>query len=470
MLRSLLIRQDTLQHMLVIVFHHSASDGWSRNVLKRDVSTVYNALLRGDEPSLPALPVRYVDFAVWQRQQLAGAKLDSLLAYWRKRLDNLPTLALPTTRQRPARMDYTGDVIHHLLPASLIASLQALALQQQGTLYMALLAGFQLMLMRYSKQDDIAVGTAIAGRNKPELENLIGFFVNTLVMRGDLSGNPRFIDLLARTRETVLQAYAHQEMPFEKLVEALNPRREDGRNPLIQVLLTLQNFPPLELELDGIQADLVNLHDQTTRVDLSIVMYPTEAGLDCRVVYATCLFDREHVQQMLNHWTTLLHAIIEAPETPVLQLPMLDKRERRLMLADWNDTHKVWPENSCLHLLLNQQAQRSPDAPAVITDDGQLSYRQLHGKANQLAHYLQSLGVGPDVLVGICMDRSTDMLVALLATLKAGGLMYRWIGVSPRAAALHARRRLSRCRADSTSSQRRIAGLPHSRVYRYRYR
>ena len=419
--RGLLIRLKKAEHLFALSLHHVATDGWSQSILVRELSQAYSAMLGGREVNWRPLPVQYADYALWQRAWLRDEVVEHLLAYWREKLADVPVLELPTDRPRPPRMSYRGEVEWFTLPTELTARLKALARQENATLFMTLLAAFQVLLLRYSGQEDFTVGTPVAGRNRPELEGLIGFFVNTLVLRAGLGGNPGFRELLARTRTTALEAYAHQDLPFEKLVEALNHERDLSRNPLFQVMFALQNLPEETLELAGVEAERIPLHNGTAKFDLSLAV--TEVGDELQGVleYSTDLFDDSRIRRLTGHFRSLLGGIVEAPDTPIWQLPLLTQVERDQLLVRWNDTTTDHPRERSVHELFEAQAERSPEAVAVVYEDQCLSYRELEHEANQLAHYLVERGVGPGVLVGVCLERSVEMVVGILGVLKAGG-------------------------------------------------
>ncbi len=421
MLRAGLAQLDDAEWVLVLTMHHVASDGWSLSVLDRELETFYAGLDSASPAALPPLPLQYSDYSEWQRRWLSGAVLEGQLRYWRERLQDLSPLELPADRPRPARLSYRGDLQRFDLPSELVAALKALARQHNATLYMVLLAAFQVLLMRYSGQEDIAVGTPVAGRNRPELEGLIGFFVNTLVMRGDLSGNPRFIDLLARTRQHALDAYAHQDLPFEKLVEALRPERDMSRNPLFQVMFVLQNTPEAELHLPGLDCERLSLHNGTAKFDLSLSLTETRDGLAGILEYSSDLFDAARIERLAGHFGRLLEGIVAAPGQRIGQLPLLTEAERHQLLVEWNDTATDYPRDRCVHELFEAQVARTPEAIAVVMGERQLGYRELDARANQLAHYLRGLGVGPEVMVGLCLERSPELVIGILAILKAGG-------------------------------------------------
>jgi amino acid adenylation domain-containing protein len=421
LLRALLIRIDPQEHLLVLVLHHIVSDGWSMGVLYGELSTLYQAQLEDRQAQLPPLPIQYADYALWQREQLQGQLLERELGYWRKRLDGLSTLELPTDRPRPPRPSYRGASQPVYIEARLSEALKRLARAQQCTPFMALLTAFATLLQRYSGLADIAVGSPIAGRNRSQLEGLIGFFVNTLVLRTDASGDPSFLELLARVRECTLDAYAHQELPFEKLVQELRPQRDPSRNPLTQVMFALQNTPGKELSLPGLRCCRVQLCTDTAKFDLTLSLSEEPDGLRGQLEYATDLFEAGTIERMVGHWRVLLEAIVADPGQAISQLPLLTEAERRQLLIEWNDTAAEYPRDRCIHQLFEAQVERTPEATALVYETQQLTYGELNARANRLAHHLRSLGVGPEVLVGVCLERSLELVVGLLAILKAGG-------------------------------------------------
>jgi amino acid adenylation domain-containing protein len=410
------------QHsILQLTFHHIIFDGWSANVFMRELSALYNAFTQGHVTTLPELPIQYGDYALWQQQWLQGDVLEQLFAYWTQQLADIPTLELPTDKARPAIPSFKGQTQRFVLSTELVAKLKELSRREGVTLFMTLLAAFQVLLSRYSGQDDIVVGTPTAGRIRPELEELFGFFVNTLVLRTDTSANPSFIELLGRVRKVALGAYAHQAMPFEKLVEMLRLHRDRNRNPLYQVMFVLQNTADANLQLNDIQADYLQAGTETAKFDLTLELVETPDGLSGRVEYATDLFEAATITRLIGHFQTLLKGIIADPETRLSDLPLLTESERHQLLVEWNNTTVDFPSHYCLHHLFEQQVERTPDTVAIVHEDQQLTYHELNARANQLAHYLRKLGIGSDTLVGICMERSIDMMVGLLGVLKAGG-------------------------------------------------
>jgi amino acid adenylation domain-containing protein len=421
LLRMILVRLDEDEHVLLVSMHHIISDGWSMGVFVRELTTLYNAFIAGQPSPLPELPLQYADFAVWQRRWLQGEVLEAQMRYWTQQLGEAAPLELPTDYPRPAVQTFRGTRQGVLLSATFSEELKQMSQREGVTLFMTLLAAFQVLLARYSGQSDISVGTPIANRHRSEVEGLIGFFVNTLVLRGDLSSNPSFQELLGRLREVCLGAYAHQDVPFEKLVEVLQPERDLSRSPLFQVMLILQNVPRPTEDLANITLNPLEHEDTTAKFDLTLAITDTGQGLYCGVEYNTDLFEAGTIGRLLDHWQTLLAGIVAHPEQNLSQLPFMTKIEQSQVLVDWNDTATAYPKNECIHQLFEEQVKCTPDAVAVLFEDEQITYSDLNDRANQLGHHLRTLGVGPDVLVGICMKRSMDMLVGLLAILKAGG-------------------------------------------------
>ena len=421
LLRVKLLRLDGEDHVILLTFHHIVSDGWSTDILIREVAALYTAFCAGRPSSLPQLPIQYADFALWQRQWLEGEALNNQLAYWQQQLTGeLPILQLPTDRPRPTVQTYAGKTLSFIFPNSLTEELKSLSKQEGVTLFMTLLAGFKTLLYRYTGQADILVGSPIANRNRTEIENLIGFFVNTLVLRTDLSGNPSFRELLGRVRETTLGAYAHQDLPFEKLVEELQPERNLSRTPLFQVMFVFQNAPTATLELPGLNIQPLEVKTETAKFDLTLNIQNTVAELTGTIEYNTDLFDETTISRLVKHFETLLTGIVANPQQQLGNLPLLTTTEQQQLL-EWNNTETDFGNQLCLHQLFEAQVEKTPDAVAVVFDNEQLTYQELNQQANQVAHYLQKLGVGPEVLVGICVERSLLMVIGILAILKAGG-------------------------------------------------
>jgi amino acid adenylation domain-containing protein len=421
--RATLLRVAPDEHVLLLTMHHIISDAWSMGILIREVAALYEAFTRGQKSPLPELPIQYADFAHWQRQWLEGERLDAQLSYWREQLADIPALLeLPTDRPRPAVQTYRGASETFRLSRELTEELQRLSRQEGATLFMTLLAAFQALLARYADTSEVAVGTPIAGRSRAELEGLIGFFVNTLVLRTDLSGQPTFLELLGRVREVTLEAYAHQDVPFEKLVEELQPARELSHAPLFQVMFTLQNAPRPSLELPGLKLAQVELDAGTAMFDLSLSVEETPRGLFGVFEYNTDLFDASTIRRLAAHLQNLLAGVVAAPRRRVSDVLLLNGDEQRLLLSAWNETREDYPSEKPLHEFIEAQAERTPDAFALFFEDETLTYGELNARANQLAHYLMSrAAVAPETVVGICMERSLEMVIALLGIMKAGG-------------------------------------------------
>jgi amino acid adenylation domain-containing protein len=446
LLRALLLRLSATEHVLVVNMHHVVSDGWSIGVFVRELGALYRAFHDGQPSPLPPLPVQYADFAAWQRGWLAGDVLDTQLAWWRGQLAGLPAvLELPTDRPRPAVQSFRGASVALVLPAGLARDLAALARRRGATFYMALLAGFQALLARHGAGEDIPIGSPVANRTRAELEPLIGFFVNTLVLRGDLTGSgagpdyadlladarpgyagglvgarPGYAGLLARTREATLGAYAHQDVPFEKLVEVLQPERSLAHAPLFQVMLILQNAPGGALDLPGLTLAPVPAAIEAEKFDLTWTFWETAEGLQGGLSYARDLFDRATAERLAGRFAILLAGAVADPETAYLDLPLLTEQERNQLLVDWTNTGEIDGEGT-LAGLFAAQAARTPEAQALIVGDERLTYAELAARAASLARHLCHLGVGPEERVAVCANRSADLIVALLAVLEAGG-------------------------------------------------
>ncbi|MGB8508751.1 MAG: amino acid adenylation domain-containing protein, partial [Pyrinomonadaceae bacterium] len=421
LLRLTLLRLADDEHMLLLMTHHIVSDGWSIGVLVRELSALYEAF-SNDRPSpLPELPIQYADYAVWQREHLSGEAVEEQLAYWRKQLDELPALELPTDHPQPLAHSYDGTQQTLVLPKKLGEDLKALSRREGTTLFMTLLAAWQILLARYSGSEDIVVGTPIAGRTRGELEGLVGFFVNALVMRTDLSGDPTFRELLGRVREVALGAYAHQDLPFEKLVEEFQPDRDVNHNPLFQVVFVLQNAPREALELAGLTLESVKVESGKTRFDLTMGVADRGQGLSLSLEYKTALYTEATISRMLGHFKTLLEGIVAAPDERISELPLMAGDELRQLLVKRAETKPDYRQNICIHQLFEQQVARTPGAVAVVFEQQSLTYDRLNRLANRLARHLRMRGVGPESLVGVMCDRSLEMVVSLLAILKAGG-------------------------------------------------
>ncbi|MDT5271751.1 MAG: hypothetical protein QOH49_3937, partial [Acidobacteriota bacterium] len=422
LVRVSLLQLSEREHVLLLTMHHIISDGWSLDVLFSELSTLYGARLRGVPSPLAPLPIQYADFAQWQRDRLQGELFEAQVSYWKRQLDGAAArLELPADRPRPAVQTYNGAVESLPLSAEFGDGLKKLSRQSGATLYMTLLAAFKVLLSRYSGQSDIVVGSPIANRNRAEIEPLIGFFVNTLVLRTDLSGDPTFEELLERVREMALDAYAHQDVPFEKLVEELQPERDLSRHPLFQVMFVLEDDPSLSLELAGTSARWMPVDNGTAKMDLILRVTETDEGLVGAVEYNTDLFDAATIKRLVDNFRVLLEGIVARPNEQISSLPLISEAERHQLLHIFNRPAASYRQDVCLTRLFEAQVERTPDAAAVSFEREQLTYSELNRRANQLARHLRELGVGPEVLVGICVERSLEMVVGLLGILKAGG-------------------------------------------------
>jgi amino acid adenylation domain-containing protein len=431
LLRATLLRLDDEDHVVLLTMHHIISDGWSIGVLVGELNALYRAFSGGRPSPLPELPIQYADFAEWQRGWLQGEVLEAQISYWKRQLAGATNvLELPTDRPRPALQSSSGASFSLKLPVSLTEELKAIGQREGATLFMTLLAAFQTLLYRYSGQEDISVGTPIANRTRAEIEPLIGLFINTLVLRGDLSGEPSFRELLQRVRQASLGAFAHQDLPFEMLVEALQPERDLSRTPLFQVMFILQNAPtPSTVNRDSpqqsdlLQSDLLvsalDVDSGTATFDLTLSMAEQVDGLDASVEYSTDLFDAATIERMLGHFQMLLEAIVADPNVSIAKLPLLMAAERQT-LAAWSHAPAPFAVDRCVHQLFEAHAASQPDAPALTFEGDTLTYAALNARANQLAHLLRARGAGPETLVAICLERSLDLIVAVLAVLKAG--------------------------------------------------
>ncbi|MGB5599293.1 MAG: amino acid adenylation domain-containing protein [Thiothrix litoralis] len=421
LLQATLLRVAAQEHLLVLNLHHIIADGWSLDVLVSELATLYTADVQGQTPALPTLPIQYADFAHWQRQAMQQGDYARQLDYWQQQLADAPALLnLAADRARPPQQRSKGAVYEAMLPEGLVAQLKTLAMQTDTTLFMVLQAAFAVLLARYSGQDDILLGSPIANRNRLETEGLIGCFINTLVLRTRLEGNPTFRELLAQVRKTTLDAYQHQDLPFDVLVETLHPERTTSHSPLFQVMLVLQNTRAETLQLLGLTASLLPAPSDVSAFDLTLSLQETPDGLVGVWEYATALFDTSTIKRMVAHWQVLLTGVVDNPQLAVAALPLLTAAEQQLVLHDWNATATAYPREVCLHELFAQQAAQTPDAPAVLCTGQSLSYRELNAQANALAFTLLQQGVQPDDLIGVCVERSLETSIAVLGVLKAG--------------------------------------------------
>jgi surfactin family lipopeptide synthetase A len=423
LVRAALLRLNDKEHVLFLTIHHIAFDHWSIEVLYRELSLVYKAFSAGKVSTLPEPPIQYKHYAIWQRKMLQDAALENHLAYWKQQLsDSPPVLQLPTDQPRPPVQTFRGARLGLVVPKPLAVALKALSREAGVTLFMTLLAAFKILLHRLAGQDDIVVGSPIAGRDQSETEDLIGLFLNTLVLRTKLSGNPTFRELLTRVRDVALGAYDHRDLPFEKLVEELKPKRDLSHTPLFQVFFNMYNFKEPKLDLDGLSVRQLDLSEPISMFDVTLYVRERDDGTHLSLLYNADLFHPHTASRMLGHFETLLQGIVANPDQRLSSLSILtDAEKQQQLLVKWNDTEKDYSENQCIHQLFEAQVEQSPDSVAVLFDGEKLSYRELNRRANQLAHYLRKLGVGPEVPVGLCMERSLEMVVGLLGILKAGG-------------------------------------------------
>lgn len=422
LLRVALLQLNAAESVLLLTMHHTIADAWSSGIIMRELAALYEAFSASKPSPLPDLSIQYADFAYWQQQRLRGAVLEEQLSYWKQQLEGAPpVLQLPSDRQRPAVQTSRGAIASLQLGVDVTEQLKQLSQQEGVTLFITLLAAFGTLLTRYTNQDDICIGTTIANRDSRELSALIGYFVNTVVMRTDLSGNPSFRDVLRRVRQVAWDAYDRKDVPFHLLVEKLQPDRDLSYTPLFQVMFVLENTLTDTLELPGLSLSRYELPIATAKFDLTLSMRETQQGLVGQFEYNTDLFDAATITRMVGLFQTLLSAIVDNPQQRLYELPLLTEAERHQLLVEWNDTKAEYPQKACIHQLFEAQVEQTPDAVAVIFEDEQLTYQELNQRANKIAHYLRTLGVKPEVLVGICLERSWEMVVGLLGILKAGG-------------------------------------------------
>jgi amino acid adenylation domain-containing protein len=411
------------EHVALITMHHIISDGWSVAVLGQEVMSLYAALARADsQPSLPGLPIQYADFARWQREWFQSKFLGRQLNYWKKQLaGELPILELPADHVRPEKLTGGGASLRFRIPREQAFSIQALSRRENVTMFMLLLTAFKTLLYRYTGQRDLLVGSPIANRTRVETENLIGCFINPLVFRTDFSGNPTFREALRRVRDVALEAYANQDVPFENLVKELKLNRELRHMPVFQVLFILHNAPIQSIQPEGLTISSIETHNHASPFDVTMTVWATEPEIEISIEYKTDLFDATTIMRMRDHFQVLLGSVAADPDQTIATVPLLPEPERLTLLKEWSGTYKAPSQTACMHHLFEAQVLRSPDAIAVIAGDQTCTYLALNERANQLAHYLQQLGVRPEIRVGICLERSIEMLVGILGILKSGG-------------------------------------------------
>jgi NRPS condensation-like uncharacterized protein len=422
LMRARLLRMSEEEHILLLTVHHIVTDAWSMAVLAREVAALYAAYTLGEPSPLAPLQIQYADYAHWQRQWLGDDVLQAQLDYWARQLADAPAQStLPADRPRPPMQTHRGATLVLRLPAHLIAGLHAVAQQAQGTLFMVLAAAFNVLLWRHSGQDDLCIGMPVASRPRAELEPLIGLFVNTLVLRTRLHRAAMFSELLQQVKGTTLDAYAHENVPFEQLVEALRPQRNTAYSPLFQVMLTLQNASAEVDEPAGLRFESLGRENTQAKFDLTLNITEEGEQLKTEFEYNTDLFDASTIERLAGHFSRLLEGVAADPQQRIGQFQLLDDAERHRVLVQWNDTAADYPHGSTLHQLFEAQATRTPDAPAVVFEGASLTYAELNTHANRLARHLRGLGVGSDTRVAICVERGLPMVVGLLASLKAGG-------------------------------------------------
>jgi amino acid adenylation domain-containing protein/non-ribosomal peptide synthase protein (TIGR01720 family) len=421
LLRTLLLRLSTTEHVLFCTMHHIVSDGWSMGVLVREMGELYDAIATGRASRLEPLPIQYADFAAWQREWLEGSVMGAELAYWKERLTGIPALELPVDRARPRVMSQRGASHSFELSPELSLSLRKLSQRYGATLFMTLLSAWQVLLSRWSGQTDFGIGVPIANRTRQEVEGLIGFFVNTLVLRAELTKDPTFIELLARVRSQSLSAYAHQLVPFERLVSELGVERNLSRSPLFQVMFVLQNAPETELKLAGLELSVIDVEPAAAAFDLTLTMVEEGEVLTGALDYATDLFDLATIERLAGHFETLLEAVVKFPDQSVSELPLLRETEWHQVVESSNRTDRTFEGVGFAHQMVEAQAEKSPDAIAVRCGSTELTYAELERRANQFANHLVTIGVGAEVRVGLLVERSVEMIVGILAVLKAGG-------------------------------------------------
>ena len=420
-LRSTLIKLEENDHLLCVTMHHIASDGWSTAILINEVAEFYRAYKESRQVNLLPLKIHYADHALWQRKYLQGEAVKQKLLYWKNKLEGVTPLELPADYTRPVIQSVRGAIENFKVEKSVLNKLQALSLEQGATLFMTLLSAFKVLLHRYTRQEDICVGSPIANRTNQEAEPLIGFFVNTLALRSEVNGQDTFIDLLQNVKATTLEAYENQDVPFEKVVEAVVKERDPGRTPLFQVMFVLQNTPEAKvIDLGDVQLSREKYNRDTSKYDITFFVTETQNGIEGEVEYCTDLYSRETIRRITGHYINLLNSIVAQPEQKTGLLPMVGDQEKKLLLETFNNTHADYPNDKSLVDLFEQQVVKSPGATAVIFEDAQLSYGELNKKANQLARYIINEGIQPESLIPICIERSLEMIIGILGVLKAG--------------------------------------------------
>ena len=420
--RATLLRLARHEHVALFSMHHAISDDWSIRLLITEAATLYEAYLRGEDPPLPRLEIQYADYAEWQRECFGKGIFQRDLEYWKENLKNAAALELPTDYVRPTAPSYRGAKEKVDLGSSLSEGLRRLSQHEGATVFMVLMAAFKVVLMRYSGEEDVIVGTAIANRARREIQGLIGLFANTLVMRTDLSGNPSFRELIKREREVALEAYGRQDTPFEKLVEEINPERDPSRNPLFQVMLVLENTRLEELELKELKIYEFEEETRVTKFDLTLILTEGKENIEGWLEYSLDLYRGETIERMARRFEKVVEEAVRDAGQRIREIELMGEAERRQIIEEWNETGREYRETPLLPEMIAAQASRRPEGVAVTCEQDQISYRELNQRATRLARYLRELGVGPEVIVGVCLERSVEMVVGLLGVLKAGGV------------------------------------------------
>src|SRR6185369_1488958 len=423
LLRVTLLRLGAEDHVLLFNMHHIITDEWSMSILAREVAALYDAFTTGNASPLPELAIQFGDYAVWQRQWLSGDALARQLDYWTSKLQDVPALSgLPTDYPRPNVQQTEGEFCTHFLSAELTSALKSLAQQANATLYMTIMAAFHALLHRYAQQTTVVTGTVVTNRPRMETEPLIGFFVNTLAIRSDFDDDPTFVAYLSRLRKHALEAYAHRDLPFEMMVDELQLARDLSYHPLFQVMFSWEEPSLDQLHLTGLELGLIEVENHTSQFDLTLRPGEIDGRLRCTMQYNTALFEASTIIRMQSQFERLLASIVSNPEQHISELELLSSAEKQQLLVELNDTRVPYPHSRCIHELFEEQVALAPEAPALTFQGEHVSYAELNNRANQLAHYLQQLGVQADTPVGVCLNRSIEMIVAVIAILKAGGV------------------------------------------------
>lgn len=452
--RATLLRISADEHYLVMLRSHIANDAWSAGIFNREIAVCYRAFSLGESPQLPPLRATYSDFAKWQSERMQGEWYEREMDYWRAQLEDVPNLELPGDRPRPARLAYHGAQFDLPIDAELRAALDDASRRENVTLFMFMLAVFEVLLARYAGQDDFAVGANILGRDRVEYENLIGYFANVFALRADLSGDPTFRELLRRTRQVVLDGLTHRELPFDKIIWDMRLTRDESRTPLFQALFQITQVELQRIELAGLEVTLLFFDPQTSEYDLSLDVRDFASGMSCAFRYCTDLFDAATMERFAARYERLLRAALEDPDARVSDLSLLTVSEREQVIIEWNRTAADFPRDDCIHRLVARRAAQTPDAVALVFENQSLAYRELDRRANQLARYLQARGVKPDQRVGILLERSLEMGIAILAVLKSGGA---YLPLEPNTPPLRARAILEQAQAALAITTSQIA-------------